>query len=300
MAAKIAVDGDQYMQIDWRMIEVKRQLRTKGGSPLDPNLVAKALQRIAEGDFSGIVVPGSGSTSAAASRQRPRLIRGRFTPPEQQLANVRQWMAQRLQTWADVPEAWFTGLGPAPTWPDGRLQCVVLELALPDLPETEDREGNVIPRVPGYVRTTNDLWGIVEGQHPNHTKWDQFLLDEEHLFLLGGATYEPGLRWRVLDLGANWDKGSGIAPATVRNPTTSPNVDGFAALAHHPRFVRRMDGVKDPYLWIAGFQVTAPGHVPRRRVPVASFHRGGRQVDLSVRWEDGRAPGYAVPSRLGV
>ena len=52
MAAKFAVTGDQYMVIDRRMKEIKRQLRQEGGSPLDTELVARALQDIVEGRFS--------------------------------------------------------------------------------------------------------------------------------------------------------------------------------------------------------------------------------------------------------
>jgi hypothetical protein len=229
-------------------------------------------------------------------RERPRLIRGMFAPPEQQIVNVRAWAQQ--YGW-DLPEAWFTNLGPAPTWPDDRLQCVVLEVALPDLPETKGAEEDVIPAVPGYVRTVRDLWGIISTQHPAYWKYEQ-LLDADHLFLLEGATYEPGLRWRVLDLGANWDQTNGIAPATVRNPITSPNVDGFAALAHHPQYVRRMNGVKVPYAWIAGFHVSVSGRDPRRLVPNANFNRDGRQVSLGASWDDDRYQDYAVPSRRGV
>ncbi len=278
----------------WRAVQEKVE---KGVLP--PEKVIGALQAIHDGRFAE-PVQGNAIATAPVLRQRPRLIRGMFTPPEQQLATLRQWMAQRLQTWKDVPEAWFTNLDPAPEWPDGRLQAVVLDLALPDLPESKDVEGNTIPAVPGCIRTVRDLWNIISTQHPNHAKWDQLLLDQEHLFLLDGATYEPGLRWRILDLGANWDKVNGIVPATVRNPITSPNVDGFAVLAHHPRFVRRMDGVKVPYLWIPGFQVAVPGGDPRRRVPIADFFRDERQVNLGAFWDGHRYSHFAVPSRLGV
>jgi hypothetical protein len=40
------VTGDQYRTIDKRMCEIKRQLNQKGGSPLDPERVAIALQGI--------------------------------------------------------------------------------------------------------------------------------------------------------------------------------------------------------------------------------------------------------------
>jgi len=46
--AKYIVTGDQYFKIDGIMLDIKRQLRTKSGSPLDPKRVISALQRIDE------------------------------------------------------------------------------------------------------------------------------------------------------------------------------------------------------------------------------------------------------------
>ncbi|MFH1098656.1 MAG: hypothetical protein V1723_01910 [Candidatus Uhrbacteria bacterium] len=230
------------------------------------------------------------------AHQRPRLIYGLYAPPDIQLVNVRKWNVRHK--WG-IPEAWFTNLGPVPEWPKDRLACVTLEVALPDQPEKKDAQGVTIPAIPGYIRTVCGFWGIISAQHPNHRKYEQLLLDEEHLLLLDEATYKPGLRWRVLDLGANWDKTNGIVPATVRNPLTSPNVDGFAALAHHPRFVRRMDGVKVPYLWIAGFRVMVPGDGTPRRVPIVGWGRGARQVALYTYWDGHRSPCYSVPVRRG-
>lgn len=59
MAAKFAVTGDQYRRIDRRLREIQRQLDQEGGSPLDPKLVAGALQQIVEGRFE---VQDAGST----------------------------------------------------------------------------------------------------------------------------------------------------------------------------------------------------------------------------------------------
>lgn len=50
--AKFTVTGDQYFDIDGQMIEIKRQFRQKGGSPIDPELVTLALQNIIEGKFN--------------------------------------------------------------------------------------------------------------------------------------------------------------------------------------------------------------------------------------------------------
>ena len=43
---KYVVTGDQYRKIDRKMWEIKRQLNQKGGSPLNPEKVAEALQNL--------------------------------------------------------------------------------------------------------------------------------------------------------------------------------------------------------------------------------------------------------------
>lgn len=51
MAEKFTVTGEQDLSIDKQMSEIKRQIRQKGGSPLNPELVATTLQNIVEGKF---------------------------------------------------------------------------------------------------------------------------------------------------------------------------------------------------------------------------------------------------------
>lgn len=51
MAGKFTVTGEQDLGIDKQMTEIKRQIRQKGGSPIDPALVELALQDIIEGKF---------------------------------------------------------------------------------------------------------------------------------------------------------------------------------------------------------------------------------------------------------
>ena len=48
---KFVVTGEDYYVIDGIIFDIKRQLRTKSGSPLDPQKVISALQRIDEGKF---------------------------------------------------------------------------------------------------------------------------------------------------------------------------------------------------------------------------------------------------------
>jgi hypothetical protein len=49
VTATHVVSGDQYREVDRRMSEIKRQLNQPGGSPLDPDIVARRLQLIIEG-----------------------------------------------------------------------------------------------------------------------------------------------------------------------------------------------------------------------------------------------------------
>ncbi|MFA4942416.1 MAG: hypothetical protein WC564_02145 [Patescibacteria group bacterium] len=51
MAEKFNVTGEQYFGITGQVLEIIKQLRQKGGSPLNPHLVKMALQEIVEGKF---------------------------------------------------------------------------------------------------------------------------------------------------------------------------------------------------------------------------------------------------------
>ena len=53
---KFNVTGEQRDDIDGQMIEIKKQLRLKSGSPIDPELVKITLQDIVEGKFKEQVV----------------------------------------------------------------------------------------------------------------------------------------------------------------------------------------------------------------------------------------------------
>lgn len=48
-AKKYAVTGDQYIGIDKKIADIKRQLRQDGGSPIDPVYLNWALQQLGEG-----------------------------------------------------------------------------------------------------------------------------------------------------------------------------------------------------------------------------------------------------------
>ncbi|MFH1098680.1 MAG: hypothetical protein V1723_02045 [Candidatus Uhrbacteria bacterium] len=221
----------------WRGVQEKVE---KGVLPSDK--VFAALQAIGDGHFGQLV--GDGGVVAPVVRQRPRLIHGLFTPPDVQLENVRSWKTHRGDEWADVPEEWFTNLGSAPAIPEDLLTCVVLELALPD------KDG-----VLGSDRSLRAYVEMLAHQHPNFRK--SFFFARTLITVKSGA-YVPGLQWRVLDLGAYWypsRRCCNMRPIDVRDDAHDPNVDLFAALVQHPKYVCRMDGRKIPFLWVSGFRV---------------------------------------------
>jgi hypothetical protein len=51
MAEKFNVTGEQHFGITGQMLEIQKQIRRRGGSPINPKLVSIALQRIIEGEF---------------------------------------------------------------------------------------------------------------------------------------------------------------------------------------------------------------------------------------------------------
>jgi hypothetical protein len=63
------VSGDQYREVDRRMSEIKRQLNQPGGSPLDPDVVARRLQLIIDGPTA--TPAGSTTPEQAAAIMEP-------------------------------------------------------------------------------------------------------------------------------------------------------------------------------------------------------------------------------------
>ncbi len=224
-----------------------------------------------------------GEKAAAAVRQKPQLIHGLFAPPTVQIANVREWNARR--GWGFTDED-FVRLGEAPVWPEERLVAVTL-----------------VPYLDTVQATFDALWEIAASRQKACFRWEHLFSDPGHLFLLDGITH-PGkcLRWEVIDLGANWDKKNGIAPETVRSAATSPHAGILAAASHSPKWVRVMDGVAVPFVWLPGYMATAsvPGYVPRQRVPIFYFDFDIREVSLHARTSVDRFPRCAVPALRGV
>lgn len=235
-------------------------LKRIGNGTLQIDDVLPALQRIIEGRFSD-----------------PDLIHSMFVSPQTQLANVRSWNLER--GW-DFIEAHFVQAAAeleALTWPSDRLTVLVL-----------------VPYLDTVQRTFEELWAVASAAQPNNWRWDELKSDAEHLRLLEGIEHVPGLRWEVIDLGANWDPREGIRPVDVR-AANSAHAGVLAAAGHFPKWVQAMDGTKVPYVWLPGYQVTIPGSEAWRYVPCLSWDRGDREVDLGAVWDGRRSIRWACP-----
>ncbi|OGY55654.1 MAG: hypothetical protein A2912_05610 [Candidatus Buchananbacteria bacterium RIFCSPLOWO2_01_FULL_40_23b] len=196
-------------------------------------------------------------------REVSKLIdrRSFFIPPEKQLELTRQRNAERH--WG-FTEADFEALGPPPAWPDGYLCAVVLDVSLDTV-----------------SRTFEEGWYFTKAVQPGEWRWPEVKSDENHLKLLDGIIHQRGLHWRVVDFAANWDKKDGIAP-TVHTPKTSLSSAILWAASCFPRWIQAMDGVKVPFVWLPGYQLSISGSQPWSYVPDLCWHYGCRQVRLSA------------------
>lgn len=268
MATKQVVAGDVYFSLDGKLMEIKRQLRLPSGYPHDLNALELALQRISEGNFEQVLGPSC--DPVVLQRAKASKL---FCSPEEQVANIRTWNDQFLGGY--FKQADFENLSTPPDWPSGKLSAVVL-----------------VPYLATVHGTFTSLWKATASQHRDPWCWDGYQ-KEASIRLLEGITHEPGLCWEVIDFGANWDKTNGTAPITVRTPANSPHAGILAAAAHFPKWLKRMDGSKVPYVWGPGYQVSVPGRDPWRHV--VYLYRGGSGPHLDACWDDDRRSRYAVP-----
>ncbi len=216
----------------------------------------------------------NGSRQETMSQDTARLVHGLFTPVEQQIALVR---ARNVERGWGFMEPDFEELAAPPTWPKDRLTAVVLVPYLGDQGE-----------VKGVQRTFDELWIWAASRQEDSWRWDGLKSDPEHLRLLSGIEHKPGLRWEVIDLWGHLDS----SPVEVRKSDESPHAGVIAAAALHPNWIA---GNFVLYVWIPGYEVNVPFHVPWRYVPYVYFSRDGRRVGLYARDCGNAYSGWAVP-----
>lgn len=201
-----------------------------------------------------------------------------FASPLEQIARVRRANDER---WNCFTSDQFANLGPPPESSSlgGRnnLITAVLEVVLPNAGSEADID-----------RTVDELWRLAAAEQKQSSRysWRGQIPHGYHTCHepdgrtygwdpIGGGRYymlphgqkgplrlaqgikipKPGLRWRKVNLGANWNKerGKGIDPKAVRNPK-SPHVAILAAAWLHPQWIRAMESQVIPCVRIPGFE----------------------------------------------
>src|ERR1019366_5245800 len=141
----------------------------------------------------------------------------------------------------------------------------------------------LVPYFDTVQATVDNLWQVITDEYESTWKWDELKTDSRHLRLLKGITQPPkGLRWEVINLGANWGPDKGRQVKDVRG-TNSAHAGILAAVCLFPSWFTSMDGVKVPYVDIAGYECSVQGFAPWRSVPY--IDRDDSRVSLSAYWD---------------
>ena len=196
------------------------ELVSKGQLPVA--FVKRSLQTLLDGTFLDITV-----------NDVVEHIHDLFVPTWRQIENIEEW--NQCFSWGFTHEQIRQATDSAPKWPENKLVAVVL-----------------VPYLDDVWTTFDDLWSTAAVQQAICYRYDAF--DAEFLRLREEIQH-PGkcLRWEVIDLAAMWDSRNGKAPKDVRDHK-SAHAAILAAAAHHPRWVRAMDGKNVPYVWLAGYE----------------------------------------------
>lgn len=277
MTAKFAVADDQLRQIRRKMRRIEEQLDQEAGCPHDPAKINGALQAIFEGKFAE-----APDAPVPVIRPAQQLIHRMFVSCEEQVGNIRKW--NKKFGWGFSEEQVAVALQSAPIWPTHSPLTVAV----------------LVPYLETVGKTFEALWTIAKSCQKDSWRYEGLYSEADKLRLLelkdSKIDHKPGLRWEVIDLAANWDKKDGIVPATVQDPKTSPHAGILAAAAHFPKWVRKMDDINVPYVWLPGYQATIPDYDAWTGLPRLYFVRSFRQIGLYADHRSGQDRRYAVPA----
>ncbi len=247
------LSDEQYRVLDRRLDEVKRRAN-QGTLPYDSTI--DRVQCIIEGrGFEG------------------DLIHGMFATPDQQLAMTRVLNVQH--SWGFTEED-FAKLGQAPIMPadPGHLTMVILEVLLDTVQRTFDM-----------------AWQLAASKQPESWRWDGLLSDPDHLRLLSGQ-HSRGLKWRIVDLGANQNR----KPVDVRDPVGSPAAAILWMAYYSPKWVSAMNGKDVPFVFLPGYEACTPGNHGWQDVPGLGRNVVRRRIGLFASGCDFQGDGWAVPA----
>ncbi|MFA6252904.1 MAG: hypothetical protein WCV69_01380 [Patescibacteria group bacterium] len=246
------LSDEQYRVLDRRLDEVKR--RANQGTILF-NTTIDQLQCIVEG--RGFECD---------------LIHGMFATPAQQLSMVKVLNVQHCWGFTDED---FIKLGQAPVPANTtRLTVVILEVCLDTV-----------------QRTFDTAWQLAASKQPNSSRLGGLLSDSEHLRLLSGQ-HSRGLKWRIVDLGANQNRKS----VDVRDSVQSPAAAILWMAYYSPKWVSAMNGKDIPYVFLPGYEACAPIFLDWQFVPCFGWDADMRQFWLRTFHLGSQCDEWAVPA----
>lgn len=213
-----------------------------------------------------------------------------FVPLNEQMANLRRWNAER--DWGLSP----LELDAIDLTPREHADPLVVDLIAVYLDDLAANDGE--DNLDGVRRTSRELWTIAAAQQPTSWYWD-WVRDRYDprpmpLRLLPGIIHWPGVRRMTIDLGAHWAPGEHLRPSNLRGPD-SAHAEILAAAAHFPEWIRAMDGVSVPYIWLSGYQVTYPEVSTHLRLPGLAWVEYRETMSLTVDRVDRAHAGWASP-----
>jgi hypothetical protein len=244
--------------VSWRCSEIIRRV---GEGSLRASDVSEALLKIIE--------LGNDASNATIAFDR-------FTPPKDQIENLRQWSHLLDTSWSD-DELNRAALD-VPDFDDGEpLIPITLCWTLSNLAATIDAKIEVMRHVYGTNRVYVSR---------------KFNPDTKHTTIVsGGPPFEPNrLWWQLIDLGANRFKAPNQVPAA-----TAAGCEIFDVICQHPIYVGQQDGAETPYLDLPGLSVKIRGFTGPD-TPDAVGGPNGR-ISVHVNWEGSVHPDHAEPVR---
>lgn len=203
------------------------------------------------------------------------LIEGMFISALQQLAIVHD---RNLDRGWGFTKSDFDTLGEPPAWPKGRLCAIVLDVVLNTIQQTFDEAFYFARSVQLYSWHSEDIKS-----------------DSEHLKLMPGIVRQRGLHWLAIDLGANYGK----SPAKVSTPENAPDSAILWAASYFCEWVRAMDSVNIPQVWVPGYRLNVSNLAPWTNVPLLYWFKADFEIQMQSLGELFSREYWSVPVILG-
>lgn len=158
-----------------------------------------------------------------------------FLMPDAQIQQLRDWNARHNLGIAD--RDFVRAERRAPQWPPGYLSALVL-----------------VPYLDNQQVTLEALLKIISTRYDKAYAWSGFQNPNAFGIRLGSNDDRRVLRWETIDFGCH----RGCSPASFSNAGMLPHVGVLSAVAHHVNWVKAMDGVGVPFVWLSGYILRSP------------------------------------------